>query len=231
MLASALMGFGCVGLAGTGYFLPHLQRYTNARALQRQATRTRSLVLTYDDGPGAVSTPRLLSLLHARQAVATFFLVGRQAEAHPALVEQVRAAGHEIGCHTYSHCHAWKVAPWTASRDVDRGYAALASSMSSSGVFRPPYGKITLATWLNLRWRHAPVALWTADSGDTHAVLPKVNVVVDRIRAAGGGVVLLHDFDRTQDRIDFVLAVTDALLDLAAHEHMHVRKLGELWPT
>src|SRR5438477_10449264 len=99
MLAGALMGFGSLGLAGTAYFLPHLQRYTNARALQRQATRTRSLVLTYDDGPGAVSTPKLLSLLRARQAFATFFLVGRQAEAHPALVEQLRAAGHEIGCH------------------------------------------------------------------------------------------------------------------------------------
>ena len=228
MIAGVLTGLGCAGLAGAAYILPQVERYTNASALRRRAASTRSLVLTYDDGPGSSSTPGLLSLLAARQTKATFFLVGRRAEAHPALVDQLLAEGHEIGCHTYAHKHAWKVSPWAAVGDIKRGYAALGRWLSADGIFRPPYGKLNLATWLALRRRGAKVALWTAVSGDTYAVLPPAGAVVEAVRSAGGGVVLMHDYDRAAERIDYVTKVTGALLDMAGREGLTVRKLGEL---
>ena len=231
MIAGVLAGLGCAGLAGAAYFLPQVERYANARALRHAAAKTRSLVLTYDDGPGSSSTPALLSLLDQHHAKATFFLIGRKAEAYPALVDQLQAQGHELGCHTYAHRHAWKVSPWTAIRDINHGYEALARWVSPDGLFRPPYGKISLATWLALRRRHARTALWTADSGDTHDILPPAGAVVDEVRKAGGGVVLLHDFDRTAERMDFALGVTGALLDMAQREGLTVRTLGELWRT
>jgi peptidoglycan-N-acetylglucosamine deacetylase len=230
MIGSVLAGIGCAAAAASTYFLPQAGRYSNARALRNATAKTRSLVLTYDDGPGVSSTPALLSLLNTRAAKATFFLVGRQAQAHPEIVDNIRAAGHEIGCHSFAHHHAWKVPPWTALRDIKGGYAALARWLPADGIYRPPYGKISLATWLSLRRRHARTVLWTADCGDTHAVLPPADAVIEEVHKAGGGVILLHDFDRATERVDYVLQVTGALLDLAQREGMTVRKLGELCP-
>jgi len=55
--------------------------------------------LTFDDGPSPTSTPVLLSVLAEHGAKATFFLVGERVQAHPGLVAEIVAAGHEIANH------------------------------------------------------------------------------------------------------------------------------------
>ncbi|MBI0317575.1 MULTISPECIES: bifunctional polysaccharide deacetylase/glycosyltransferase family 2 protein [Streptomyces violaceusniger group] len=62
----------------------------------------RTVALTFDGGPDPVWTPRLLDLLRAHHAHATFFLSGVQAARHPELVRRIRDAGHEIGSLTYT---------------------------------------------------------------------------------------------------------------------------------
>jgi hypothetical protein len=52
--------------------------------------------------------------------------------------------------------------------------------------------------------------------------------VAERVRREGGGIVLMHDLDRTQNRNDFVLELTAALLDVARQESFKVKRLGEL---
>ena len=61
------------------------------------------IVLTFDDGPSAQTTPRILDALAAECVKATFFLVGRNAEALPALVKREVAEGHTVAHHTFSH--------------------------------------------------------------------------------------------------------------------------------
>ena len=61
------------------------------------------IVLTFDDGPSVQTTPRILDALAAECVKATFFLVGRNAEALPALVKREVAEGHTVGHHTFSH--------------------------------------------------------------------------------------------------------------------------------
>jgi polysaccharide deacetylase family protein (PEP-CTERM system associated) len=60
---------------------------------------------SWDAQPSRVgaNTTRLLDLLAARRVRATFFVLGWIAERHPAIVRSIAAAGHEIGCHGYSH--------------------------------------------------------------------------------------------------------------------------------
>lgn len=67
--------------------------------------------LTFDDGPDPRYTPAILSTLARYKARATFFMIGRSAKAHPALVRQVRAQGHTIGNHTFSH-------PWLTKKSA-----------------------------------------------------------------------------------------------------------------
>ncbi|MFD8457507.1 polysaccharide deacetylase family protein [Streptomyces antimycoticus] len=62
----------------------------------------RTVALTFDGGPDPVWTPRLLGLLRAHHAHATFFLSGVEAARHPELVRRIRDAGHEIGSLTYT---------------------------------------------------------------------------------------------------------------------------------
>lgn len=193
------------------------------------------LALTYDDGPGTHLTPRVCDLLDRAGAKATFFLLGRRATQAPQLVHRLAAAGHELACHTHDHLNAWKSSPWRVNADIRRGYQTLAPWVPPSGLFRPPYGKVTPFTLLSLRRRGARVIWWTHDSMDTtHGSLPTPPSVVDRVMQDRGGVVLLHDFDRERDaaynaaRAEFVLEVTRLLLDAAQHSGIRVTTVGQL---
>ncbi len=66
------------------------------------------LALTYDDGPEPVLTRRVAEVLARHGVRATFFLLGRRAEAAPAVADALLDAGHELGCRSYEHLNAWK---------------------------------------------------------------------------------------------------------------------------
>src|SRR5271155_2670976 len=218
-----------IGLAGSAvYFSPWFWRQYRMNRVKREVVKNRILALTYDDGPSGVFTPQLLDLLQRRDVRATFFMLGRQAQQHPQIVDRVVKEGHDVGCHSDQHLNAWKALPWQAVADIDAGYERLSPWIQPNAMFRPPYGKMTLPTYRSLRRRGAPVWWWTIDSGDTHEVLPSPGQVADRLRSEGGGIVLMHDLDRAQPRNEFVLELTAALLDVAQRESLKVMLLREL---
>ena len=133
-----------------------------------------------------------------------------------------------MGCHSDQHFNAWKVDPWRAVADINAGYDRLSSWVASDGMYRPPFGKMTLPTHLAIRSRGAPVGWWTINSGDTHTPLPQPKRVVDRLLREGGGVVLMHDLERSPDRNAFVLEATAHLLEAAARESFKIKRLSEL---
>jgi peptidoglycan-N-acetylglucosamine deacetylase len=218
-----------IGLAGSAvYFSPWLWRQYRMSHIRREMVRDRTIALTYDDGPSSTLTPRLLDLLQNRGARATFFMLGRHAQLNPQIVDRVIQQGHDIGCHSDQHMNAWKVLPWEAVTDINRGYKRLSRWIGSDGMFRPPHGKMTLPTYWTIRQRRASVWWWTVDSGDTHPTLPTAFQVVDRLQKDGGGIVLMHDLARTQSRDEFVLETTSAILDFAERESFQIKPLSEL---
>ena len=220
------LGLGAAGAAG--YLAPQALRIPAVSALRRAVRSQRALCLTYDDGPGPETTRLLLDRFPAGGR-ATFFAIARGIEAHPDVIERIVSEGHELGAHSAHHLHGWKVDPIRHARDNDAGFRALAPwSDGERPLFRPTYGKLTAASWAVARRHRARVAWWTVDSGDTWAQLPPVQQVVDAVVADGGGVVLLHDLDRSTPRRDFVLEVTERLLALAADRGLSVIGLGEL---
>jgi peptidoglycan-N-acetylglucosamine deacetylase len=201
------------------------------RALRRLCREQGAVVLTYDDGPGRVLTPQLLDLLQDAGATATFFALGRRATTMPDLLDRIVADGHEVGCHTYDHSNAWQVSGRTAAHDLRAGYEALAPWIAADGPFRPPFGKLAPATLAAARSRGVPVCLWTRDSGDTYAAQPAPAGVVDAVMADGGGVVLMHDFDRDPPepaRVDRILELTAGLIEAARDRGLAIRTAGEL---
>ena len=208
------------------YGIPFAHRRWATRVLRDRVRASRTLVLSYDDGPGPELTPRLLGLLARFDACATFLPLGQRAEAAPRVLDQVAAAGHEIGCHSTQHRHAWRTLPPQSTLDARAGFRSLARWAPPDGLYRPPHGKLDLLTWIWLGLRGARLAWWTLDAGDTWKVRPTPESVAQRLLEAGGGVVLLHDFDGTPERSEFVLETTGALLEAARREGLSVRALG-----
>src|SRR5207249_3455675 len=159
------------------------------QSLMREVSRRRCLILTYDDGPGLLLTPRVLDVLASSDAMATFFPLGREIAAKAEIMERMKAEGHEIGCHGYAHLNGWKSWPWRILADVEQGYGALARWTPRNGLFRPPYGKLSFPAYWALLRRGARLAWWTTDSGDTGARLPERESVASAVARAGGGVV------------------------------------------
>jgi peptidoglycan-N-acetylglucosamine deacetylase len=215
--------------AAVTYLSPWLWRRYGVHCIRRKVVRNRFLALTYDDGPSAKLTPQLLDLLQRRGARATFFMLGQHAEQYPDIVDRVIREGHDIGCHSDQHINAWKASPWKAVGDIDAGYKRLSRWISPHAMFRPPNGKLTIFTYLWIRRRGGPIVWWTIDSGDTHRAVPRASEVAERVRRGRGGIVLMHDLDRTQARNDFVIEVTTALLDVAEREGFQITPVEELY--
>jgi peptidoglycan-N-acetylglucosamine deacetylase len=76
--------------------------------------------MTFDDGPSAEYTPRLLDLLKARHLKATFFLIGQNVQAHPELVRRIIADGHEVGNHTWDHPQLSKLSDERATDEIEK---------------------------------------------------------------------------------------------------------------
>jgi peptidoglycan-N-acetylglucosamine deacetylase len=211
--------------------LGYASQLRHRRDLARRCADQRAVVLTYDDGPGEELTPQVLDVLAAVGGRATFFALGRKADTHAELLDRIVAEGHEVGCHTYDHQNAWRIGYRAAARDVRGGYEALAPWTAPGAPFRPPFGKLSPGALAGVRAQRVPVCLWTHDSGDTYAAQPEPEHVVDAVIAAGGGVVLMHDFDRDPPeprRAERILALTAGLVDAAGRHGLSVRTAGEL---
>ena len=83
----------------------------------------KELVLTFDDGPWPGTTPKVLDALKHECVRATFFLLGRNVEAHPEIARRELAEGHSLGHHTFSHPLLARMAPAKAEAEIDRGIA------------------------------------------------------------------------------------------------------------
>ena len=59
--------------------------------------------LTFDDGPDVQNTPAVLDILRDAGVHATFYVTGRQAQAHPEVLQRIYDEGHAIGNHSYDH--------------------------------------------------------------------------------------------------------------------------------
>jgi peptidoglycan/xylan/chitin deacetylase (PgdA/CDA1 family) len=206
------------------FVVPYVLRRFQVARLRKRCREKRAIVLTYDDGPGARVTPRIKELLDFFGATATFFPLGFKLEASGSLLE-----GHELGSHSYGHLHAWKNSPISVYEDIHRGIESI-SHLSSSRLFRPPYGKLTLATLAQIWARRCSIAWWTIDSSDTWPETVPASRILERIERDGGGVILMHDHDRLKDqeREAYVIELTRSVLEFSRTGGFNVCRMSEV---
>lgn len=186
------------------------------------------VVLTFDDGPDARWTPRILDILAHAQVHATFFVVGRYALEQAALVRRVADNGHELGNHTWSHRHPWTLLASSARREVRDGAAAIADLIGRAPkFFRPPHG----------RWR--PCMIEEAERGGQTLVLWDRSAVdwgplgcargiARRLSAAqAADIVLMHDGGRGINRPEELVKVLPEFLSNLGRRGLVPGRLAE----
>jgi peptidoglycan/xylan/chitin deacetylase (PgdA/CDA1 family) len=161
----------------------------------------KEVILTFDDGPGT-TTPQVLTALKNECVLATFFMVGKGAQALPAMVKKVAAAGHTVGYHTWSHQHLNKLSFTDAENEINRGIAAVekaktgvSTDVPSTPFFRFPYFESTPELLDSLQSRG--IAVFGADfwASDWEPMTPEqeFKLLTGRLEAARKGIILLHD--------------------------------------
>lgn len=211
------------------FCLPFVYRVCNQLNMQRRCRKKGYVVLTYDDGPSIEMTPDLLDLLECSQTRATFFILGSQVDGSLPIIKRMALLGHEIGSHGYGHLNAWKTTPWAAIRDINMGVEALSKAHIHCKIFRPPYGKLTTFTLAVVLAKKMKGAWWTFVSGDTCDLLPDPYFFSEKVIKHGGGVVLMHDFHKSNLRKEFVLEVTSQLIDKSRKHGLEIKTLREIF--
>jgi peptidoglycan/xylan/chitin deacetylase (PgdA/CDA1 family) len=156
--------------------------------------RKQRIALTFDDGPHPVYTLQLLDILRRTHTPATFFVVGRQVEKNPALVQLEVAEGHEVGNHTYDHVNLTLIPPELIPYELDQCDAAIKKATGSSArFFRPPGGDYNGDVIRDAAKRGYITTLWTNDPGDFQK--PPADVILHRAldHLENGAIILMHD--------------------------------------
>ena len=182
--------------------------------IRRSGWKPGKVALTFDDGPSAEWTPKILDILKQKGVKATFFVIGENGETNPRLLQRVLAEGHEIGNHTFTHPNIAQASSEGARLELNATQRLVqALTGRSIRLFRPPFfgdaepstpeeiKSVKLAQSLG----YATVGLrvdpddWAGPSADTivSRILERMN---DNNPETRGQVVLLHDAggDRSQ---------------------------------
>jgi peptidoglycan-N-acetylglucosamine deacetylase len=171
--------------------------------------------LTFDDGPTPAWTPLVLELLARYRAQATFFVLGRNAAAHPELIRQEFAAGHGVGNHTWSHRRLTGLSDGQLAAELGSTSAAIQRATGAPvRCLRPPYAAVDAATADRVRALGLRLVLWDIDTDDW--LRPGAGAIAERVlgRVHSGDVVLLHDGGG--NRSQTVAALEQVLASLSA---------------
>ncbi|MFJ3881033.1 polysaccharide deacetylase family protein [Streptomyces sp. NPDC090077] len=195
-----------------------LARLTRAGgALGHGSRSSREVALTFDDGPLPPYTGQVLDVLERYGLPATFFCVGMNARAHPEELARMRAQGHEVANHTWSHPFLPELTRPQLHEQLQRTQEAVAEASGGPAptLFRPPYGARTPEVLGWLAETGSRVVLWDVAPDDW--TMPGATTIARRILDAvrPGSVVLLHDGggDRSQTVAALPLVIESLLAD------------------
>ena len=163
-------------------------------------TKEKEIFLTFDDGPHPAITLFVLKCLKQYDAKATFFCIGKNVKQFPDVYQQILDEGHQVGNHTNNHLNGWKTTDLIYLKNV-----ILAQQVINSGLFRPPYGRITRLQVKEL----SPVfniVMWDVLSGDFDISLSPQKCFDNVAKnTSPGSIIVFHDSEKAFSRLQFAL--------------------------
>ncbi|MFG2947890.1 glycosyltransferase [Streptomyces adustus] len=159
------------------------------------------LVLTFDDGPDPMWTPKVLDVLKKHHAHAVFFVTGTMASRYPELVQRMVDEGHEVGLHTFNHPDLSYQSKGRIDWELSQNQLALAGAAGiRTSLFRPPYSSFADAmddkSWPVTKYIGSRGYLTVVNDTDSEDwKKPGVDEIIRRATPKGGkgAIVLMHD--------------------------------------
>lgn len=169
-----------------------------------------TVFLTFDDGPVPEVSPWVLDELKKHNAKATFFCIGENVQKHPDIFKRILYEEHAVGNHTFHHLNGWKTTTSKYIEDVVKAERQMVNKsglkIQDSGLFRPPYGKITSKQAKILQQRGFKIVMWHIISFDFDTAISKercLQNVLNNIEP--GSIIVFHDSIKAEKNLRYVL--------------------------
>lgn len=204
---------GYLALVLCGVFFLGLGMFVDV--VRRGPEGARGVALTFDDGPSPEHTPKILDMLDEAGAKATFFVIGRKAEAHPEILREIVARGHAVGLHGHAHDRLFSLrSARFVERDLRQGLEVIERITGvRPSLFRPPVGHTSPRMARVLDALDLDVIGWSARGLDGLAGAKPERVAARVIRGLrDGAIVLLHDAAERDDHTPASLGALPRIL-------------------
>ena len=171
-----------------------INKFIHLFEIRRIRTKSRTVFLTFDDGPEPDIIEFVLGELSKYGFKATFFCRGDNAEKYPELLLEIKKSGHAIGNHTYSHLDGLHSPSSVYVDDVER-----ANNVLSTNLFRPPRGCLRLLSFFYIAWvLKMKVVHWSLSSYDYELDSFDLQTALNSlmVNTKPGEVILFHSCKR-----------------------------------
>jgi len=216
-----------MGIILAGVFRLGLRMFVDA--IVRGPEDARGVALTFDDGPDPKTTLEVLDALDVVNAKATFFVIAKKAEAHPAVVHEILKRGHEIGLHSYEHDRLFSLRSEERVRqDLEQGIRVLEELTGERPLFfRPPIGHTNPIIARVTDELDLVTVGWSVSARDGLAgAVPRS--IVNRVRRGlgDGAIVLMHDASERGSHVPAGVIALPEVLKLAQREQLPMVTVG-----
>ena len=172
---------------------------------------SKTLYLTFDDGPIPEVTNWTLNTLSHYNAKATFFCIGKNIEKHPDVFKNIINEGHKIGNHTYNHLKGWRTSTKNYLANIKEAQKVIdlqqnKTNSESQMLFRPPYGQIRPKQGKELKELGYKVIMWNVLSFDWDKEVTKELCLENVIsNSQDGSVIVFHDSVKAEKNMRYAL--------------------------
>lgn len=174
-------------------------------------TTSKTLYLTFDDGPTPEITNWVLDTLNQFDAKATFFCIGKNIEKYPEIFQNILDNGHAIGNHTNNHVKGWRTSTKKYIENIDEAqkyidFETLKLQLKSVNLFRPPYGQIRPKQGKALENLGFKIIMWNVLSCDWDNTITQETCLKNVItNVSNGSIVVFHDSVKAEYNMKYAL--------------------------
>ena len=172
-----------------------LHAYLREHFVWQLSNQSRSVALTFDDGPHPEYTDAILRVLAQHGVKATFFVIGRNVQAYPDVLKRVADAGHALGGHTFDHREIVALDERELEKELSTCRDAIRDAAGVDTLwFRPPRGRMNLKALRRIAGLGYRTVHWTKTYSDYKC--DGSGQLLQRMReqaAAPRDIILLHD--------------------------------------
>ena len=172
---------------------------------------SKSIALTFDDGPHPRYTPALLKVLEEKDVPATFFMLGENVKYYPGICRRVVKAGHEVGNHSFTHPNMRNISPEEVRKEIESTQEQILEAADITPIaIRLPYGISNNHAARTAFENRLDIFFWSIDTHDWKSDVTSDDIVDKALKEVkGGSIILMHD--KSAKVIDAVKELIDSL--------------------